>query len=291
MRVREPLASGDALVAMMARHRPRPAAVTVWPLGQAGFRVEFPECVLYFDLYLSNHCEAVLPRPFDHRRGIRSPLDAAQISDADVVVCSHSHLDHCDWPTIRTISTSSPSATLVTPMPNVPTVRDLDWPSTRVIGSTPGETFSLSGLSLTPFAVAHDDYDQGDEGFPYQGYVVTNGRVSIAHVGDARLDERLVTFLKQFDLDLLMVPINGRSTARKSMGFAGNMNAEEAALLARSVRARHVVPMHYDMFAQNTDPGALASFLESISTPGSPAPMVVQVGECFTVGGRTGTES
>lgn len=65
------------------------------------------------DLYLSHYCQAVLPPPFDHQRETRSPHDLPEIGDADLVLCTHDHLDHLDPPTVRTLSVSSPDAQVV----------------------------------------------------------------------------------------------------------------------------------------------------------------------------------
>lgn len=282
MIIGEPTASGNELLLKMRNNVPSLGEVVLWPLGQAGFKLVFPAATVYIDLYLSNHCEAVLPRPFDHRRSLRAPLDAAQIVDADVVLSTHGHLDHCDWPTIRTLADASPFAHLVTPAPNVPTVLALDWPSTRVHGSTTAK-IQLGPISVHPIRVAHDDYDEQQDGFPYQGFVVSDGVTVVAHVGDARLDDNLVSSLRRYDVDVLLVPINGRSPARHAMGFAGNMNAAEAYSLGRSLDVPYLVPMHFDMFEQNTDPGALANLLSFSTQTDRPTVLYAPVGEHLTV--------
>jgi len=46
-----------------------------------------------------------------------------------------------------------------------------------------------------------------------------------------------------------LLPINGNDPARK---VAGNLNCREAAELAKAIRAKYVIPCHYDMFTFNT---------------------------------------
>jgi len=47
------------------------------------------------------------------------------------------------------------------------------------------------------------------------------------------------------------------------MGFAGNVNAEEAVEFTVAAGVQRVLPMHDDMFAQNIDPNARARFFKA----------------------------
>lgn len=263
----EPVALGPALVAEIVA--PIADGARLWPLGQSGIALRFPEAVAMLDLYLSHHCEAVLDRPFDHRRLSRAPLDPAEIDFADVILSSHEHLDHFDVPTLRTLVDSSPQAQLVLPRPAASAARDLGWPEDRVHGTRDGDVVEVAGLRITAFAVPHEAYDEDPElGHPYQGYVVEGGGVSIAHTGDALGDARLVARLCELAPDLICLPINGRDAERARMGFAGNFTAEEAVDLAVDAGIRRVLPMHDDMFAQNVDTGARQRFLEAARRQG-----------------------
>lgn len=275
----EPKRSGADLLALMDEPV-APGSVSVWPLGQSGLLVRFPERKVYIDLYLSNHCEAVLGAPFDHRRLSRAPLDPAEISDADVVICSHEHLDHLDVPTLRTLARSSPQATVVAPEACRDLLRDLGWASGRIRGTKGDETFELASLTIQAFPVAHDDYLQDPVlGHHFQGYAVSDGQVTVAHVGDARADDLLTARVAAVAPDLLCLPVNGRDDDRRAMGFAGNMNAEEAFELAKQAGARHVLPMHDDMFAQNIDADARARFMTAATNGNGPAVVRPALGE------------
>jgi L-ascorbate metabolism protein UlaG (beta-lactamase superfamily) len=59
----------------------------------------------------------------------------------------------------------------------------------------------------------------------------------------------MVEILKPFKIDLALLPINGNDPSRK---VAGNLDAKEAAQLAKDIGARIVIPCHYDMFTFNT---------------------------------------
>jgi hypothetical protein len=55
--------------------------------------------------------------------------------------------------------------------------------------------------------------------------------------------------LKNWKIDIALLPINGRDLAR---GLAGNFSAEQAARLGKQIHAGLVVPCHYEMFEFNT---------------------------------------
>ncbi|WP_406422908.1 MBL fold metallo-hydrolase [Streptomyces sp. NBC_00873] len=107
---------------------------------------------------------------------------------------------------------------MVAPLAARSTLLDLGRPDARIRSTRGGDTVEVAGLRLTSFAVPHDDYDEDCElGHPYQGYVVSDGRVTVAHVGDARADARLAAELARHTADLLCLPINGAtSTGRRS---------------------------------------------------------------------------
>jgi L-ascorbate 6-phosphate lactonase len=276
----EPFLTGRALVEDILSTGVPPGSLGIWRLGQAGMLLSFPEAKLLIDPYLSNHCEAVLGNPFDHRRLTRAPLDPAEIDFVDVIICTHEHLDHLDPPTLRTLARTNPAARVVAPGPSRRTLEDLGW-ERRVLSSTPETGLALSGLTIRGFAVPHEDFDEDPElGAPYQGYVVTDGYVTMGHLGDALDAPRVREALSKHDINVLAVPINGRDAARRAIGFAGNMTADEAVDLGRALNTGVTIPMHYDMFAQNVDNHALARFI-SRSAEVDLTVAALEVGEKF----------
>ena len=216
----EPKRSGAALMAAMDEPV-APGAASVWPLGQSGLLVRFPERKVYIDLYLSNHCEAVLGAPFDHRRLSRAPLDPAEISDADVVICSHEHLDHLDVPTLRTLARSSPQATVVAPEACRDLLRDLGWANRthpRHQGRRDVRCWRRSAFRPSRWLTTTTCSDPV-LGHHFQGYAVSDGQVTVAHVGDARADDLLTARVAAVAPDLLCLPINGRDDESSSHGL------------------------------------------------------------------------
>jgi L-ascorbate metabolism protein UlaG (beta-lactamase superfamily) len=57
--------------------------------------------------------------------------------------------------------------------------------------------------------------------------------------------------LRALDVEVALLPINGRSAEREAQELVGNLSAQEAADLAADAGVRVVVPMHYELFAHN----------------------------------------
>ncbi|SFB49818.1 L-ascorbate metabolism protein UlaG, beta-lactamase superfamily [Cohnella sp. OV330] len=70
------------------------------------------------------------------------------------------------------------------------------------------------------------------------GFIVEMGGKVVYHAGDTGLFGDMRQLGERFDIDVAFLPIGGRFT----------MGPEEALLAAEWLRARHVVPIHYDTF-------------------------------------------
>ncbi len=81
------------------------------------------------------------------------------------------------------------------------------------------------------------------------GYVIGFGKFKMYHSGDTLLFDEMIDLLKQFEVDVAILPINGNKPERK---VAGNLEAKEAAALGKAINAKYVIPCHYDMFSFNT---------------------------------------
>lgn len=103
-------------------------------------------------------------------------------------------------------------------------------------------------------------------GYPYLGYVLRDGHVTLYHAGDTIPYHGLVEALAPLAIDLALLPINGRDYFRQQRGIAGNLDAREAAELALLLGVETVIPMHYGMFAGNTaSPGTFVDHLHAIA--------------------------
>jgi L-ascorbate metabolism protein UlaG (beta-lactamase superfamily) len=214
-------------------------------IGQHGFILKLGETVIYIDPYLTPE-RARLIAPF---------LTPEDITNAAIITGSHNHGDHIDLPAWPLIAASSPDACFVLPEAVRETViRDTGIAGKRVFGLNDGGSIELKGVKISAVAAAHEllDYDPVTRLYPYLGLVFEGNGVTVYHAGDCCIYEGLQTKLRKWQLDLALLPINGRDAKRLKNNCIGNMTYQEAADLAGVLKPGLTVPAHYDMFAMNS---------------------------------------
>ncbi|HEV8229012.1 MAG TPA: MBL fold metallo-hydrolase [Candidatus Limnocylindria bacterium] len=222
----------------------------LWWLGQAGFAVRAGDLLILLDPFLARRSERLTSPAFD-------PADAV---DVDVVTCSHEHYDHMDLASLPLIARASAKARFVVPQPLVPDLVRVGVPAARIIGARSEEPVRVDGVTFHPLPARHgvemgDAYSFGRElsdGLDrYLGYVVDDGVARVYHAGDTIAYPGLAARLRELDVDVALLPINGRDHFRESAGIVGNLDHREAAQLAVDAGVSVLVPMHYDTFAAN----------------------------------------
>lgn len=227
--------------------------VAVWWLGQAGFVVRGRNATVVIDPFLTDY--GSFGRLYDPL------LEPEELDSVDLLLGTHDHVDHIDPLGFPRILAASPAATAIVPAAVRERVVELVGSPERVVGVSVGTTIEHGGVRITPFPAVHGSMPEDGYGFhrtesgeyPFLGYVIELDGVRLAHTGDTLVYDGLAERLRELDLDLLVVPINGTSWFREQRGIVGNMNVLEAAELADASGARLVLPVHWDLFADNTE--------------------------------------
>ncbi|MCG2659933.1 MAG: MBL fold metallo-hydrolase [Kiritimatiellae bacterium] len=216
----------------------------LWWLGQHSFIVKLGSKVIYFDLFLSPH----------KKRRIQPLISPEDVTNADLILGSHDHMDHIDrriWPIF---AESSRMAKFVVPALLLSSLaRDLKIPVNRFVGLDDNRSTRIDGIKISGVAAAHEflDRDPATGRYPYLGYIVEANGVAVYHAGDTCSYEGLQTRLRRWRLDIAFLPINGRDARRLVSNCIGNMTYQEAADLAGALAPRLTIPAHFDMFAGN----------------------------------------
>jgi L-ascorbate metabolism protein UlaG (beta-lactamase superfamily) len=239
----------------LARYEPPTPAVALSWLGQSGVALRLGGATVLVDPFLSPHPERLVPPPFAAEEG----------RGVDVVLVTHDHLDHLDEAALPAIATASPRAVVIVPRDVADRVAELGVERSRVKALSPEARTEIGTVTVDAVPACHgegmaDAYRLG----PFLGYVVSAGGAHVYHAGDTILFDGLVERLRELRVDLALLPINGRDAKREAEGIVGNIDAREAAHLARDIGADAVVPLHWDMFASN--PGDPAAFVAAAET-------------------------
>jgi len=250
----------------IATAQPPPHAVAMWWLGQASVVLRAASTTVYIDPFLSAYPERLAPPLF-------TPADAPP---ADYVFCTHEHVDHFDPQTLPGMAKASPRARFVVPLHMVELAAALGIYPERVLGTQPGEVLHLGAITLLAVPACHGlkappaiygfDYVErdGKHLYRYLGYILEIAGVRIYHAGDTVIYDGLVEQLREQEIDVAFLPINGRSYFREQRDIVGNMDEREAADLAAAAGVKVLVPIHYDMFAANQGrPGALVDYVQA----------------------------
>ncbi|MBA3691797.1 MAG: MBL fold metallo-hydrolase [Actinobacteria bacterium] len=238
-------------------------------LGQAGFVLRATGATVLIDPFLA---------PWNGRV-YESALPPARAEGVDLVLCTHEHVDHFDAASAPAIAAASPGAVFVVPAPIVDMVTESGIASDRVMGVQPGDDLELAGLRIRPVPAMHgvtmeDAYGFGQElsgGLTrFVGFVLDAGGVRLYHAGDTIHFDGVEALLRTLEIDVGMLPINGRDPEREARGIVGNLSEREAAWLAREAAFDLLIPMHYDLFARNR--GYPAHLVDSVNRdhPGVP---------------------
>lgn len=252
----EPALKDDAFLAAARAASREAGALNVWWLGQSGFLIQWNGRHLLVDPYLSDSLTekyAATDKP--HVRMTARVVAPERLDFIDAASSSHNHTDHLDAATLRPLLAANPAMALVAPEANRGFVAErLGIDPARLIGADEGRTVRAAQFEFAGVASAHETIERDEHGrCKFLGYVLACGPWTIYHSGDTILydgmAERIRAAARGREIDLALLPINGRAPERR---VAGNLDGAEAARLAREIGARLAIPCHYEMFEFNT---------------------------------------
>jgi len=188
------------------------------------------------------------------------PYQGEYDEEADVILSSHSHTDHCDPSKINMVKGEK---TVIVAPPDCEMKLNSPVKSLR-----PGEHATFGDV-VVEAVEAHNVKRFRSPGVPFHpkglgvGYLIKAEGKTIYHVGDSDFIEEMKG-LK--DIDVMLIPSGGTYT----------MDNEDAAEAAVAVHPKVAIPMHI----WDTDPGEFKKKVESISDV---SVVVLKVGDTYDV--------
>jgi L-ascorbate metabolism protein UlaG (beta-lactamase superfamily) len=263
-----PVQSHDTLLADIHNSNQRDSNFRLWWLGQSGFLLQWNGIHVLLDPYLSDSLTkkySQTDKP--HVRMTELVIDPSRLAFADVVTATHNHTDHLDAETLCPILSRNSNLKLVIPEANRAFVAErLKIDSTIPIGVDDGGSVEVCGMRFSGIASAHEALDRDEHGrAKYLGYVLQFGGWSVYHSGDTIRYDGMAEKLREFKIDVALLPINGRAAERR---IPGNLFGNEAAQLAKDIGAKLVIPCHFEMFEFNTaSPQKFTDECQSLKQP------------------------
>ncbi len=236
-------------------------SLAIYWLAQAGFIFKSAQGeTVYVDPYFSD----VVEKAFGFRRMMACPLAPEEVV-ADLVACTHEHLDHMDMEALPVMA-RNPRTNFAGPRECVKEFRKMGIPEECCHVLEEGKTIAFGRTKVTAVYADHGELapDAVRIVFDFDG-------IKAYHTGDTAYRPEAFGRALELKPDILIPCINGRY---------GNMDAREAALLAGLCQPRVVIASHFWMFVEHG--GDPAAFLENCAkfAPSVQA-IVMKPGECL----------
>ena len=233
-------------------------------LGQEGYLIKYKKTFILIDPYLSDYVDQnCCTDTVKWVRNYPAPIEAKELDFIDYVLCTHTHYDHTDPATLKILADVNPNATFIVPNFAVDLVASYGISHSNIIGAINDVPINCNDCSVIPIPSAHEELHKDENGnYMELGYKIICDEISLYHGGDCCLYDGLSDYLK--NIDIMMVPINGRSYYKLRDDIIGNMTIEEAVILSKECNADLLIPMHYDLYDINcVNPAIFVDYLYS----------------------------
>ncbi|MBD0378764.1 MBL fold metallo-hydrolase [Paenibacillus sedimenti] len=224
----------------------------IWFLGQESVILKGDGITIYIDPFVSDELEKTqgIVRLYE------PPTAPEHITNADMCLITHEHEDHLDPGTLRLIAKQNQSSLIMAPAWCREKLLQIGFDPMKTVDADTEQALSFfdSKIKIRAVPAAHEELEVNSLGqHRYVGYVLELNGVKIYHAGDTLVYDGLTEWLRHQEIDLALLPINGRDYFRTKRGIVGNMNYREAAELAANIGVDAVIPLHYDTFAGNAE--------------------------------------
>ena len=232
-----------------------PNHVRLFWLGQAGFVLRYRNTLIVIDPYLSDYlAEKYKNAEFKHHRMMPPPISPKEVAVAGWVLSTHKHSDHLDPWTISGMAAANPDLRIILPEATVGHALDIGIPQDQMAAIEAGETVTIEdGVYIHAIPSAHETLTTDAAGSHlYLGYTIRFGLLTIYHSGDCVPYTGLGNILAAQNIDLALLPINGRDAYRRERNIPGNFTVQEALDLCERATIPNMIGHHFGMFDFNT---------------------------------------
>ena len=175
----------------------------------------------------------------------------------DLILLSHAHLDHMDYPTLKAFAQKYPNQIdIITSYLTKDVIIDLPWKSTKELDWN--EEFIIHGIKFKALEVKHfgwrfpweKDRSRGymKDGRSYNAYLLERKGKKILFGGDTAFTDKL-NLLTEENVEIAIMPIGAYNPWRRA-----HCNPEEALEMAARIKAKHFIPIHCKTFRQGVEP-------------------------------------
>lgn len=206
-------------------------------LCQGGFLLEAGDTRIVVDPYMSNVLyEKSKDEGMD--RMMQNPIPYEELKP-DLVCFTHDHADHYDPESVRSIIAVYPECKCLGPTSTLNHFIKDGYNKSNFTKLDVGESTKFDDVEIIAVPAYHSDKLA-------VGYIFKIGGKNVYISGDTIYDTTLSADIKKAcaNIDIMCICINGK---------LGNMPWEESVKVVSEVKPKFVYPMHYGLFARNTE--------------------------------------
>lgn len=204
------------------------SGVLLWALGGPSFAVRTPTSLLWIDPYFGG---TPPDSPDGLHRAVAVPIDSTLIRRADVVLSTHSHIDHCHDATLLPISQNT-AARFIGPATSAAAMRAFGIPAERIDEASIGSRFTVGDSEIITFG-AYDPAEAGAVSF-----VIRTGESTLFFAGDTQETPLLDAVSASFSIDVALL----------AYGEPWYLNAENLLHAVERIRPKTLIPFHWDIW-------------------------------------------
>lgn len=184
-------------------------------------------------------------------------LNVFEFPKPDIILLSHAHMDHMDYPTLRFFAKKYPDQIdVIVAYLTKDIIDDLPWRSIHVMDWN--DELNLQGIRFRANEVKHfgwrypweKDRSRGymKDGRSFNSYVIDYNGKKVLFGGDTAKCDKFQK-LKNENVDIAIMPIGAYNPWKWN-----HANPEEALQMASEIGVKYFIPIHTKTFKQSSEP-------------------------------------
>ena len=238
-------------------------------VGHSTILLQIYDRVIITDPFLDNRLGGVFIRKKE------PAMDLEDLSQLNLILISHSHMDHLSYGSLGMLEDKFPGCNLLFPEGNEYYMPDFNLNLLRVDTKKSqskeyvGDALEVDGMKITPVYALHQGGRYAFDTYSWQtrgatGYIIEYKDVCVYFAGDTGYENKAFKKIGEtFRIDLALIPIGPcRKCEEKGMWF--HTSSIEALQVMEDVKAKYMIPIHYGAIKYFSDPNAPLLTLEKI---------------------------